>query len=133
MSSQVHFCLNYLCLFVLYSICFYCFIRYSLLGASGCGKTTALSCVIGINKLDSGKVLIFGERPGSPSSGIPGKRLGYMPQGIVLNREFTMTEVLHYFGKIYGMSYEDVEERRNFFVDFLNLKTIGNTQVGNLR
>jgi len=43
-------------------------------------KTTILSCMIGLRRLDSGIVRIFGKQPGDPDSGIPGKVLGYMPQ-----------------------------------------------------
>ena len=54
--------------------------RYGLLGASGCGKTTALSCMVGRRKLDDGMVTIFGGIPGDRKTGVPGKRVGYMPQ-----------------------------------------------------
>ena len=32
---------------------------YSLLGSSGCGKTTLLKCILGIEKVSSGSVKIF--------------------------------------------------------------------------
>jgi ABC-type multidrug transport system ATPase subunit len=56
------------------------FNRYSLLGASGCGKTTILSCVVGLKELDCGEITVLGAKPGSNGSGVPGKRVGYMPQ-----------------------------------------------------
>lgn len=54
--------------------------RYGLLGASGCGKTTLLSCIVGRKKLDSGDIHVLGGYPGTPGSGIPGHRVGFMPQ-----------------------------------------------------
>jgi ABC-type multidrug transport system ATPase subunit len=39
-----------------------------------------LSCIVGLRKLDSGEVRVFGYQPGTPESGIPGKTIGYMPQ-----------------------------------------------------
>ena len=54
--------------------------RYALLGASGCGKTTVLSSIIGLKKLDEGSLSVFGGVPGETCYGIPGKRVGYMPQ-----------------------------------------------------
>ena len=54
--------------------------RYALLGASGCGKTTVLSSIVGLKKLDEGTISVFGGIPGESSYGIPGSRVGYMPQ-----------------------------------------------------
>ena len=56
------------------------FCSYGLLGASGCGKTTVLSAIVGLKKIDKGIVSIYGAMPGDRKMGIPGKRVGYMPQ-----------------------------------------------------
>lgn len=55
-------------------------LRYALLGASGCGKTTVLRAMVGQHELTSGSVRVFGREPRTPASGIPGPSLGYMPQ-----------------------------------------------------
>ena len=58
----------------------YHYYSYGLLGASGCGKTTLLSCIVGTKLLDEGQIRVLGGKPGSPQSGVPGPRVGYMPQ-----------------------------------------------------
>ncbi|XP_016921692.1 ABC transporter G family member 20-like [Apis cerana] len=91
---------------------------YGLLGASGCGKSTLLSCIVGVKKLDSGQITVLGGEPGSKSSGIPGPRVGYMPQDIALVDEFSAINSFHFFGRINGLGSEEIENR------FLELKDL---------
>ena len=63
---------------------------YGLLGPSGCGKTTLLQCIVGKRRLKSGSVTVFGGKPGSNQAGVPGPRVGYMPQELALYHEFTI-------------------------------------------
>ncbi|XP_071867189.1 ABC transporter G family member 23 [Bombus fervidus] len=94
---------------------------YSLLGASGCGKTTLLSCVVGVRKLDDGDIWVLGGQPGTKDSGIPGPRIGYMPQDISLVGEFSVIEALFFFGTISGMEKFEIEERYIELKDLLQL------------
>lgn len=94
---------------------------YGLLGASGCGKTTLLSCIVGRRRLNSGEIWVLGGKPGSPGSGVPGPRIGYMPQEIALFGEFSIRETLIYFGWIANMPTKEVEERIDFLIQLLQL------------
>ncbi|KAM3959841.1 LOW QUALITY PROTEIN: ABC transporter oskyddad [Aphomia sociella] len=94
---------------------------YGLLGASGCGKTTLLSCIVGRRRLNSGEIWVLGGKPGSPGSGVPGPRIGYMPQEIALFGEFTIQETMTYFGWIAGLSTKEVEERIDMMISLLQL------------
>jgi ABC-type multidrug transport system ATPase subunit len=91
---------------------------YGLLGASGCGKTTLLSCIVGRRKLNSGGIWVLGGEPGTEGSGVPGPKVGYMPQEICLVGEFTVKDAIYYFGRIFDMSEKTIEAR---FVELSNL------------
>ncbi|XP_057380008.1 ABC transporter G family member 20-like [Daphnia carinata] len=94
---------------------------YGLLGASGCGKTTLLSCIVGRRSFDSGEVLVLGGPPGTPESGIPGPRVGYMPQELALYGEFSIKETLQYFGRIYKLQADFVDAQLEFLSKLLDL------------
>ncbi|XP_055375521.1 ABC transporter G family member 20 [Condylostylus longicornis] len=104
---------------------------YGLLGSSGCGKTTLLACIVGRRRLNSGEIWVLGGTPGSRGSGVPGPRIGYMPQEVALYGEFTMKETLLYFGWMAGMETEKIEARTDFLLKLLMMPP-GNGFVKNL-
>ncbi|BES94136.1 ATP-Hypothetical protein cassette sub-family A ABC1 member [Nesidiocoris tenuis] len=85
---------------------------YGLLGPSGCGKTSLLSCIVGFRTLDSGTIQVGARQK---------IEIGFMPQDISLNKEFTVSEVFHFYGSIYGLSEERIKQRGAELVKFLEI------------
>ncbi|XP_030754576.1 ABC transporter G family member 23-like [Sitophilus oryzae] len=98
---------------------------YGLLGASGCGKTTLLSCIVGRKSIQSGEVWVLGGTPGEKGSGVPGPRVGYMPQEIALVGEFTVRDAVFYFGRLLKMNDKIIKERFRHLSKLLELPPDG--------
>ncbi|KAL3207366.1 hypothetical protein MRX96_010159 [Rhipicephalus microplus] len=103
---------------------------YGLLGASGCGKTSLLKCLVGLIKPDSGTVLVFGKK--LHQGLVPGPAVGYMPQELALLEDFTIAENMYFFGQLLGMPWDLIYSRINFLSSFFQLLP-ANRFVQNLR
>jgi len=71
-----------------------------LLGPSGSGKTTLMRCIVGVQKVQSGTVHVFGEPAGSPNLR---RRMGYMTQAPSVYADLTVRENARYFASLYGI------------------------------
>nr|XP_020457516.1 ABC transporter G family member 23-like isoform X2 [Monopterus albus] len=94
---------------------------YGLLGPSGCGKTTLLKCIVGTLKISRGHITVLGKPPAFPGHDVPGRMVGYMPQELALYNEFTISDTLTFFGRIYGLTGKETQVRMDFLIDFLDL------------
>ena len=110
---------------------------YGLLGASGCGKTSLLSVLVGRRGLNSGTVTVLGGQPGDRRCGVPGRRVGYMPQDLALYTEFTILETFYYFGRINKMNGGQIRDQLEFLSKLLDLppdsRTVGTLSGGQQR
>lgn len=89
---------------------------YSLIGASGCGKTTLLQCILGMKEIDDGSIKVFGHSVEKVSN-----LIGFMPQQIELIPQLTIKETAEYFGNIYEMDYENFRLRFEEILKVLDL------------
>src|SRR4051812_18937946 len=71
-----------------------------LLGPSGSGKTTFLRCVVGVQRIRSGGVTVFGQPAGSKALR---SRIGYVTQAPSVYADLTVRENARYFASLYGV------------------------------
>ncbi|CAG2177469.1 unnamed protein product, partial [Oppiella nova] len=84
---------------------------FALLGPNGTGKTTLIRVILGRLKPTHGSIRVFGAQPGTKGSAIPGAGVGYMPQELALFDEFTINEILIYYGMLYHIKREELMNR----------------------
>jgi ABC-type multidrug transport system ATPase subunit len=89
------------------------------MGSSGCGKTTLISAIVGLAKLDGGEIQVFGECSRKNTS-----RFGFMPQETALIDVFTIRETIWFYGTIYGLPSEKIIKKVKFLVDLLELPDV---------
>lgn len=90
---------------------------FGLLGPNGAGKSTTINTIIGLTKMDSGEIKIFGKNMAQSEMEIK-KNIGVVPQDIALFEDLTAYENVTFFGKLYGLKdgllKQRVEEALNF-------------------
>jgi ABC-2 type transport system ATP-binding protein len=78
-----------------------------LLGPSGGGKSTLLRSVVGVQRVDSGRVTVLGRPAGSPELR---SRVGYRTQAASVYSDLTVRENVHYFGRVLGVPETGVDD-----------------------
>ncbi|MFS0852966.1 ABC transporter ATP-binding protein [Microbacterium sp. 179-I 3D4 NHS] len=68
-----------------------------LLGPSGCGKTTLMRSIVGVQRIDAGRVTVLGEPGGSPRLR---RRVAYGTQGAAVYADLTVRQNLAYFAAL---------------------------------
>ncbi|KAK9499828.1 hypothetical protein O3M35_002789 [Rhynocoris fuscipes] len=95
---------------------------YGLLGPSGCGKTTLLNCIVGRIELDAGQITTKAKHRAD---------IGYMPQDVALYSVLSIEETFLYYGRLFGMTYSQIENRTEQLIKLLELPA-AKTLVENL-
>lgn len=92
-----------------------------LLGPNGCGKTTAINCMLSILKFDQGEIEIFGEMV-DPNNNDIKKRIGVVPQEIAIFENLNVVENISFFC---GLYVKDSRTRKSLVdeaVEFVGLE-----------
>lgn len=97
-----------------------------LIGPSGTGKTTLIQCMLGMEKVNSGEVVINGTT--IPDRKILGD-IGYMAQNDALYEDLTGKENLKFFASIYMKNKTLINERIEYCSAMVKLQDALNQKV----
>ena len=93
---------------------------YGLLGPNGAGKTTSISMIAGILESDAGQVTVGGTEITTHTT--EGKaQIGYVPQDIAIYPDLSARENLRFFGKLYGIPKDRLNERIDEVLEVIGL------------
>lgn len=94
--------------------------RFGLFGPNGAGKTSLMNCMTGILNFQKGNIAIFGKSLPTQKDEIK-KLIGFVPQELSFYQELSAIENLEYFGAMYGLSSELIQQRSEELFDLLDL------------
>lgn len=84
----------------------------AIFGKSGSGKTTLLNIIGGLEKADSGKIIVNGESMKGNEDKIRNQEIGFIFQNYYLERGYTIAEIMRNAMLIAGFTDEKEIERR---------------------
>jgi ABC-2 type transport system ATP-binding protein len=94
---------------------------FGLVGADGAGKTTAIRALTGLIDLDGGEARVLGHDAAKGGAAVR-EAIGLMPQQFSLYRDLTVAENLRFFGRLYCLSREQFQRRRERLLEITRLE-----------
>ena len=100
---------------------------FGLLGPNGAGKTTTIQLLCGLLKPDGGTVSLDGKT--DPSLVEVRSSLGVVPQALAIYEELSARQNLRFFGRMYGLSGRQLNERVDDCLEIAGLKKRSNDRA----
>lgn len=92
---------------------------FGLLGPNGAGKSTTIGMLTGAMQPDGGSIRMNGAH--SPAEATARQAIGFAPQNLSLYEEFSAVENLTFFGRLYELSGNMLQERVGWALEFAGL------------
>jgi len=94
---------------------------FGFLGANGAGKSTTIKMLCGILEPTSGDALVAGFSVMNEPDKVK-KSIGYMSQRFSLYNDLTVEENINFFGGVYGLNGDELQERKKWVLQTANLE-----------
>jgi ABC-2 type transport system ATP-binding protein len=104
---------------------------FGFLGPNGSGKSTTIRMICGVLRPTSGEGKVLGYDLIKDTEIIK-QNIGYMSQKFSLYEDLTVEENLDFYGNIYMMSREQLQERKKQLIEMANLKGKEKSLAGTL-
>jgi lipooligosaccharide transport system ATP-binding protein len=101
---------------------------FGFLGPNGAGKTSTMRMIGAVSPRSEGELSVLGLDPGSAGPSIRA-RLGVVPQQDTLDTELTVRENLVLYGRYFGMSRAECNQRADELLEFAQLSDRQNDEV----
>ncbi len=92
-----------------------------LLGPNGCGKTTAINCILSLLKIDKGNIQVLGKEM-TPNLYEVKKQIGVVPQEVSVFENLTVEENIDYFCGLYIDDNNTRKQYVNEAIEFVGLQ-----------
>jgi ABC-2 type transport system ATP-binding protein len=99
---------------------------FGYLGPNGAGKTTTIKLIMGLLRPSSGRILCFGEPARCAASR---SRIGFLPEQPYFYQHLTARELLHFYGKLFGLSGSGLKDRVNGLLRMVGLQANADTKL----
>ncbi|CAD2081608.1 ABC transporter ATP-binding protein [Jeotgalicoccus coquinae] len=92
-----------------------------LLGPNGCGKTTAINCMLSLLKFDQGTIELFGDTV-SPNNNKIKRRIGIVPQELAIFDKLNVVENIDFYCGLYITNKAERKQLVDEAIEFVGLE-----------
>lgn len=104
---------------------------FGLLGPNGAGKTTTLRCIATLIKPTQGFISVNGIDVEKDPEDVR-KQIGFLTNELKLDTHFSPKYTMYYFGKLYGMTNEEIEARTEEMFERFGITPFKNKKIEEL-
>lgn len=98
------------------------------IGSNGAGKSTTIKILLGLVKGYSGEISIFGQDIENEDNNYK-EKIGYVPEIAKVYESLTAREYLTFTGQIYGLDYEECDEKALKLMEVLGIEEAYNSRL----